>query len=450
MKILVAGGGIGGVYVAGLLANAGHEVTLYEKCDRIEDMRYDWHDDVNPSVFKSLSIPIPEGSYPKRNWTFITPFEKGRMPLKQKEELIDYSIHRKKLNRTLFSFADKVKVEWGAEAVRALTDGDRVVGLEIKSKGNLKSVFGDLIIDSCGVFSPVRRSLPKSFHIPDVSKESVFFVRRFFFEATPGVPFPTDTNKAYMKHIGQKGISWCIACDNGSVDVLIGRVGAIDEKTIEESLADLRKNNPILSDKQIGGGDYCAIPVRRPLSRTVAEGYVCIGDVACMTVPLIGSGIATTLLAAKMLADIIGTKQQIGANDLWRYQLGIIDAFGAEHCAVETMKNWLLEQKNDDIHFFLTSGILRNEDLQNASVGKMLKLEFPDVLHKGLVGMRRPVLLLKTLGMLLAASKNKRIAKKVPKKDKPERSPLGKQSTTPVSPVESAVIHRFLFENETE
>ncbi|MBO4538934.1 MAG: hypothetical protein J5781_01545 [Clostridia bacterium] len=337
------------------------------------------------------------------------------MPLDQREDLIDWSIHRKKLNAVLFDLASKVKVEWGTEVVCAICDEKSVKGLKINKEGTQTDVHGDLIVDACGVFSPARKSLPASFGIPDVDRKSVFYVKRVFYKAKAGVPFPTDTNKVYMKHIGQKGISWCIACDNGVVDVLIGRVGGMDENTFSEALDDLKKNNPILSDEQIGEGRVCTIPVRRPLSKFVANGYACIGDSACMTVPMIGSGIAASLLAASFLAEEINKTKSVSVETLWPYQVRVYGEFGAEHCAVETMKNWLLEQKDDDIHFFLTSGILRNEDLQRASVGKMLKLEFPDVLHKGWVGMRRPGLLLKTLGMLFAANKAKLAAKRIPK-----------------------------------
>ena len=416
MKILVAGGGIGGVYAAALLKKAGHEVILFEKEKKVESMRYDWHDDVNPSVFRRLSLPMPEGSYPKKNWTFITPFEKGKMPLKQREDLIDWSVHRKKLNAVLFDLASDVDVKWNTEVVEAICEDNSVKGLVIKKEGSQTEVYGDLIIDACGVFSPVRKSLPASFGIPDVSRESVFYVKRAFFKAKRGALFPEDTNKVYMKHIGQKGISWCIACDNGVVDVLIGRVGYLDEKTYVESLGDLKKHNPILSDDQIGEASSCAIPVRRPLSRLVANGYACIGDAACMTVPMIGSGIATSLLAASFLAGAVAKARFATVEELWPYQVAVYREFGAEHCAVERMKNWLLEQKDDDIHFFLTSGILRNEDLQRASVGKMMKPEFPDVLKKGFVGMRRPALLLNTLKMLCEAEYASKTAKKIPER----------------------------------
>lgn len=42
-KIIVAGGGHGGIAAAALLAEHGFDVTVYEK-NRREDMGYDWTD----------------------------------------------------------------------------------------------------------------------------------------------------------------------------------------------------------------------------------------------------------------------------------------------------------------------------------------------------------------------------------------------------------------------
>ena len=50
-KIIVAGGGHGGIAVAGLLAEKGLDVTVYEQHKR-EDMGYDWTD---LGGFRSLS-----------------------------------------------------------------------------------------------------------------------------------------------------------------------------------------------------------------------------------------------------------------------------------------------------------------------------------------------------------------------------------------------------------
>ncbi len=415
MKIIIAGAGIGGLFVAGLLAKKGHTVTVYEKEKDVQSLSYDWHDDVNPGVIKSLSLPLPQGSFPKKNWTFLPPFSEKGMRLNQREDLIDFSVSRKGLAKTLFDLASPAKVMFGYTVCGVSVAENKVNGIYLRDgSGEERQEKADLVIDSCGVFSPLKKGV-YALGIAETKAASVFFVERSFYKAKSGATLPYDTNKAYLKHIGEKGISWCIARDDETVDILIGRIGSLDKESIEKAKKDLFYNNPILSEEVVKSGRICTIPVRRPLSKFVCDGYAAIGDSACMTVPMIGSGIATSLIAARVLADVIEKKNSAKAADLWEYQTEVYRLFGAEHYAVETMKNWLLDLKDEDIRWFITSGILSNEDMQNASVGKMIRLRFPDVLHKGWIGIKKPRLLADTLKMLVRANKAKSLAKRIPK-----------------------------------
>ena len=78
MKVIVAGAGVGGLQAARLLAQGGVDVTVVEKAADAESMRYNWHDDVCPEVFEECGLTLPEGSFPKKDWTFITPDGKAR------------------------------------------------------------------------------------------------------------------------------------------------------------------------------------------------------------------------------------------------------------------------------------------------------------------------------------------------------------------------------------
>lgn len=93
--------------------------------------------------------------------------------------------------------------------------------------------------------------------------------------------------------------------DDETSDVLVGRIGSLSDETYENAIADLKEDNPVIGDKVSGGDAIFEIPVRRPLSNLVANGYVLLGDSACMTIPIIGSGIGSGLKAAKMLADAV-------------------------------------------------------------------------------------------------------------------------------------------------
>lgn len=414
MKILIAGAGVGGLYAAYLFGKRGHSVTVYERAESLEKMRYDWHDDVNPSVFKRLGLTVPKESFPKGDWTFVSPCGNKKSVI-QKEENIDLSIERRPLNAYLYGLASEVAdIVFGVEVISAITENDNVIGLKIDD-GEVKDELCDLVIDSGGALSSVRSSLPARLGVEtEVKPEETFVAYRAFYNAVPDakVEFP---NKVYMKHLGQQGISWCIF-DNDvtSVNVLIGRVGEMTSDVLDEAFDDLRKDNPILGTEVKRGGIVATIPVRRPLSVFIANGYAAIGDAACMTVPLIGSGIATSLLAAKFLFDAVGESNTPDKITLWQYQLSCYREFGAQHWGVESLKNWLLDCTPADIDWIFGSGIISNEDLQTASVGGMIKLTPKQIIEKLKIGIKNLPLLLKLASAIFKSDSITKKAAKIP------------------------------------
>lgn len=415
MKILIAGGGIGGLYAAYLFGKGGHAVTVYERAANVDEMRYDWHDDVNPSVFERLGLKIPKESFPKGDWTFVSP-SGNVLCMEQSEELIDMSIERRPLNRYLYGLASEVAdVEFGAEAVGAVYDGKKVTGLKISVGKEVREETCDLVIDSCGVLSAVRRSLNEETGIMrEVPSEETFIAYRAFYDAVPEAKIDYG-NKVYMKHLGQAGISWCIMDNDPSrVNVLVGRIGELSESGLNIALEALRGDNPVLGKRVLRGGQVCVIPVRRPLSVFVADGYAAIGDAACMTVPLIGSGIATSLIAAKLLYEAAGKDNKSDINTLWNYEVACFKEFGAQHCGVDYMKCWLLKCKTEDIDWIFGSGILSNDDLQGASVGKLVTLTPSQMLKKLVIGIGKLPLLLKMGLMLNKAQRITAAAEKIP------------------------------------
>ncbi|MBO8424433.1 MAG: NAD(P)-binding protein, partial [Firmicutes bacterium] len=94
MKVIVAGAGIGGLAAAKELGKAGAEVTVYERADSVDEMRYPWHDDVQPEAFARAGLDVPEGSFRKKNWTFVTPDGAVRR-MYEAEEKADFSVWRR-------------------------------------------------------------------------------------------------------------------------------------------------------------------------------------------------------------------------------------------------------------------------------------------------------------------------------------------------------------------
>lgn len=147
--------------------------------------------------------------------------------------------------------------------------------------------------------------------------------------------------------------------DDETSDVLIGRIGSLSDKTYENAIADLKEDNPVIGNKVSGGDVIFEIPVRRPLSNLVANGYVLLGDSACMTIPIIGSGIGSGLKAAKMLADAVTSadKEPFSKKNLYRYQLKFMREIGGKHAAIELVRNKLLSSRGE-IDDLVKSGVM--------------------------------------------------------------------------------------------
>ncbi len=319
-KIIVAGGGHGGIAVASILSRNGFDVTVYEKNSR-ENMGYDWTDIFDPKSLSKAGIPMPdERSFEyKENMTFYSPNEKT--PIKQQvpEDELEIKMERKDIYNLLIATAEKngVEFQYDCKIENAIIKDNRVVGINT-SKGE---IYGDLIIDACGCESPVRSSLPEEFGIEKhPNKNEKFYVYRAFYNKATEKPVE-DKYKVCLLPEGKLGIGW-VATEEEYTDLLIGRFEPFDMAEVERTAEYFRNRNESLGLEVKRGGRFVEIPVRQPISVMVANGYAAIGDSAFMTVPIIGSGIANSLRAAPILAKAVmeDRSEAYTAEALWQYQ----------------------------------------------------------------------------------------------------------------------------------
>lgn len=388
MKIVIAGAGTGGLTAAERLGKMGFHVTVYEQAESLDAMRYDWHDDADPDVFQELGIELPAEHFKKKSWTFVSPFAAVTREFHQDETHPDFSIERRPLNRVLYDRAAKTAdIVFGAKVSGPLFSPGRVCGMIV----NGEPVYADLVIDSMGVDSPLRKKLPAAFGIPNYRPDEVFIVYRAFHRKNKSAPAPKYTNKVYLKHLGAAGISWAIQDhDPELVDVLIGRLGRLEPEALSHALADLKRTDPTIGDEVVRGGILCKIPVRYPATRMVANGYAAIGDCAYMTIPMLGSGIASSMRAAEYLTQTIRAARARGihgaalfdAANLWPYQVRFFRQIGAEHCGIDVLKRGVLKLDNDLLSWMLGSDLLTNDELGKLAGGGLLTVSPAEALRK--------------------------------------------------------------------
>ena len=357
-NIIVAGLGHGGIAAAALLSKRGYNVTVYEKKSE-GTLGYDWTDIFAPAALGIAEIPMPdkEKYEYKENMTFFAPTSKKSLTQHVPEAELEIKMERKDIYAHLINHAVKcgVKIEYDCEVYAPITLGNRVIGIKTE-KGDFTA---DLIIDACGINSPVRYNLPESMGIEkNVKRDEKITIYRAFYNKASNEEVEAKFRVNFFAG-GEKCISW-VASEEEHTDLLIGRFEDYDMNDVEEFAEWLRPDNPRLGTEVVRGGQFVEIPVRHPLSVMVADGYAAIGDSAFMTVPLIGSGIANSLKAARILAETVinDPTQGFGVEALWKYQVLFFKHLGTGLAPLECVKNLMFKFTPEDLDYCFTSGLL--------------------------------------------------------------------------------------------
>ncbi len=361
-KIIVAGGGHGGIAAAALLAANGFEVTVYEKNQK-DEMGYDWTDIFAPQALDRVGLPMPpENKFEyKKNMTFFGP--SANTPLRQDvpEEDLEIKMERKDIYAMLIAHAEHcgVRFEYGCEVLSPIMSGNRVIGIHTTTGDH----FAPMVIDACGVDSPVRRRLPAACGIEKgAGKFSKFIVYRAFYDKVGEIE--DDPYRVYFFPANRLGIGW-VATEEDTTDMLIGVFDELTQSAIDAVSADLRAKNPQMGNQILRGGQIVKIPVRQPLAVMVCDGYAAIGDSAFMTVPVIGSGIANSLKAARMLADTIVEDEDrvYSCETLWKYQTRYYKALGASLSPLACVKLLLTKLTSEQLDYLIDNHVLTADDL---------------------------------------------------------------------------------------
>lgn len=362
-KIIIAGGGHGGIATAALLAEKGLDVTVYEKNTR-ENMGYDWTDIFAPDSLKDIGLDLPDESLfeYKTDMVFYSTNEKKPIYQNTPEDEKEIKMERRDIYNILIDKAEKsgVKFEYSHTISGPITEGTRVVGIKT-DKGDF---YGDLIIDACGCQSPVRMNLPKAFRVQKApySKEK-FYVYRAFYNKVEGA-VAQDKYKVCLLPEGKSGIGW-VASEDKYTDLLIGRFEPFDLAEAKRTADFYRSKNATLGTELVRGGQFVHIPVRQPLSVMVCDGYAAIGDSAFMTVPIIGSGIANSFRASKILAETIldDFDSKYTGETLWNYQLRYYKELGSGLAPLAIVKLLLTKLTPEQLDYIFEKGILTSKEM---------------------------------------------------------------------------------------
>lgn len=417
-KILVAGAGHGGLSCAANLAKSGFDVTVLEKQKR-EKLGYDWDDVFFIDCLDKAGFPKPDEKYYHHSYPLhcTSPNKKDWILQDFSGHDLDCSVDRKYLLRYMISFCEEcgVKFIFEAEIASPITDGARVTGVKVKQDGLFYDFNADLVIDACGMNSTLRRLLPnKCGIINNFADDEYFTVYRALYERNNDLT-PDEPYNVYFYHNYEGGADW-VLCEEDYIDVLVGRFGKkLTREQIDNALADFRKDYSSLGDKIVRGGQINTLPIRRMIPMMVCDSYAAIGDSAGMTIPLIGSGIANSIKAGKILADVIEECDgDYSRKNLWQYEYRYFNEIGKDLVLLDIVRKVIISVKGEDVDFMLNNKILTSSDISMASGGGF-DLNIPALAKKGAKLLKNLDLVAGAAPKVMGVLKIKKVCDSMPK-----------------------------------
>ncbi len=412
-NIIVAGAGHGGLIAAAKLAKQGYNVTVFEKKKR-EELGHDWEDRFTFSLLSRL-IEREEKDFPDNSWryrgdcAFVSPAKRKKVIINYDENSRQKIMWRVPLLDMIIDYAEKcgVNFRYETEVISPVVENNYVKGI-VTADENVEC---DMLIDAAGVFSPVRKNLPDDAEIEKMPRRGdLFYAYRAYYKRDASAPLPDVPFEVYMYHEGERGLSWfCTNEDN--VDILIGRIDPVNDEKIAEQLDIFKESHPWFTDEILHGGKYGIIPVRRPLTLMVYNGYAAVGDSAFMTTPMNGMGIDLSLQAGELLAKtIIKSNGDYSREKLWDYNKKFHLLYGGETAKNEGLKNSILSIPSEGVDFLFENEVIQSSDL--AGAGKNTKLSA--LLGKFVRGMKKPPYFFAIINGLIKGSKASGTYKKAP------------------------------------
>jgi flavin-dependent dehydrogenase len=325
--IVIVGGSTTGSYFARQMSQAGHSVLVIDKLSESEiGSKYDiFH--ICESDIERFELPKPEEGDDfafsfkgKREYSAF-----GRYP-KQTEGVV-VGMHMQRYTARMNRWAKESGAEYLYEAAftELIYEDGSIVGINFERDGKTVSVRARLVADCSGIPSVVRRTLQDGYGVEN-------------FEITPLDMFYVVLR--YVRYLNQE--DYLTGCSRGwaffktweapekdPTGAILG-VGANLSFEYAEKMFALFSEAVELPQYELKYKEQGFTPYRRPPYSFVGDGFIAMGDAACLTRPYSGEGVASCMvqidIAVEVVRSLLDQDAPMTRQSLWpinkRYYAG--------------------------------------------------------------------------------------------------------------------------------
>lgn len=301
--IIIIGASTTGSWFAKQMSARGFKVLVLEKQKRENISRnYDiFH--MGKKEMEKFGYPIPNkndvdyafefvggsafsayGNYPKPSYTEIVGMHKHEYILRLNDDAI------KAGSEIIYeaAFDDFIFDERG-----------RIIGAKYTTADGEQQAYAKIVADCSGIPSAARTKLPDGYGVEnfEISPRDMFYVVLYYVKYPKGHEKVIHTD-SYLQY---KAWSAPQADPEGAI---LGVGANLSFEYAEEMFKEFQKNVP-WCEYEIQHIEKGRTPYRRPPYSFVSDGFIAMGDAACLTKPNNGEGCTSALYQARIAVDVI-------------------------------------------------------------------------------------------------------------------------------------------------
>ena len=376
--VLIIGAGSSGAYTAKLLAEKGHSVCVIDslKRDKI-GTKYDIVH-IEEKEFKLLNIPRPvEGDAP---WAFefsenLTADPLNLYPKKAINPIVGVHMHEYTLLLNFWAENYGAQFRYDVTFESFVFENGKIVGAIVYDGKEHGCLYAKTVIDCSGINAVGRRELPDHYGIENfaLSDEDMFYVILKYVKLKNESDFISGScGWPYFK-------GWIAPCADPE-GAIIG-IGACHGFDYAESMYETMEESISFPKHDIVKIEKGRTPYTRPPFSFVADNFIVSGDAACLTKPLNGEGITSSMPHQIIVADVLSEalyNDDTCKKALWRINTEYNHTQGAEFAFLRALLVGIVNAATfDEFEYAFSSGMISDEllsgEMNAAAVGAAVR-----------------------------------------------------------------------------
>lgn len=378
--VLIVGGATSGSFFARRMAENGFSVLVLDGASEEKiGSKYDiFH--VCKRDFEGFGLPLPS----KEDGTWAFEFSEGltaspynNFPKTTYDTVIGMHMHEYVLKMNRWAKNAGAKFIYGAKFTRPIFENGRIIGVNYVKDGETRELFARVVVDCSGMGGSVRTALPDGYGVENftLGGNDMFYVILRYVKLL--------NEKDYLNgSCGWPFYKTWIAPQHDPTGAILG-IGACNSFDYAEGIYKTFEETIPLPEHEIqyfekGTTPYCRCPYS-----FVADNFIATGDAACLTKPLNGEGVTSSMVHIEIAARVLSRalkRGRTGKTDLWEINTLYNKAQGADFCFLRAVLTKAVCAKKEEWEYFFENDIIFSEPLMNSvSTGEEIPLT-PDVI----------------------------------------------------------------------